>query len=160
MDSMQASGVFNLQVERVPTAAEHNKYRIQGLYDGLIPQSSQNDDADYFVMRDYHTAGRPPPDRQAYPDARIDRLGDAQRKELDLEKRSQILKDFQLLLAELMPAIPGRHQFTTFSFRWPWAHNLSFAGDNGGSPPTGQPVLGGHKIWLDPDMPNRNTGSL
>jgi hypothetical protein len=79
---------------------------------------------------------------------------------MDLEKRSQILKDFQILLAELMPAIPGRHQFTTFSFRWPWAHNLSFAGDNGSSPPTGQPVLGGQKIWLDPDMPNRNSGSL
>jgi ABC-type transport system substrate-binding protein len=159
MDSMQASGVFNLQVERVPTAAEHNRYRIQGLYDGLIPQSSQNDDADYFIMRDYHTAGRPAPDRQAYPDPRIDALGDAQRKELDLEKRSQILKDFQMLAAELMPAIPGRHQFTTFAFRWPWVHNLAFGG-NGGSPTDGQPILGGHLQWLDPEMPGRNTGGL
>jgi ABC-type transport system substrate-binding protein len=159
MDSMQASGVFNLQVERVPTAAEHNRYRIQGLYDGLIPQSSQDDDADYFVMRDYHTAGRPAPDRQAFPDPRIDALGDAQRKELDIAKRNQILKDFQILLAELMPAIPGRDQFTTFAFRWPWVHNLAF-GDNGGSPAEGQPVLGGWKQWLDPEMPGRNTGGL
>jgi peptide/nickel transport system substrate-binding protein len=159
MDSMQASGVFNLDVIRVPTAAEHNKYRIQGLYDGLIPQSSSSDDADYFVMRDYHTSGRPAPDRQAFPDPRIDALGDAQRKELDIAKRNEILKDFQRLLAELMPAVPGRHQFTTFSFRWPWVHNLAY-GNNGGSPADGQPILGGHKHWLDPEMPGRNSGSL
>jgi peptide/nickel transport system substrate-binding protein len=166
MDSLQATGTFNLNIHRVATAAEHNKYRIDGLYDGLIPQSGYSDDADYFVARDYHSKGRAAVGElpQAYPDARIDSLGDAQRLELDPAKRAEVLKDFQRLLAELMPAVPGRHLSTSFSFRWPWLHNTNHGTTAGSwtgtdSPPLGVPVPGGHLHWLDANMPNRNSGA-
>jgi ABC-type transport system substrate-binding protein len=167
MDSLQASGAFILDIERVPTAAEHNKYRIEGLFDGLIPQSGSTDDADYFVMREYHTDGRVGGrglQNQAYPDPRIDAIGEAQRSEIDRAKRNELLKDFQRLAAELMPAVPGRHLYTQFSFRWPWVHNLAYGTTvgnwpGGGSPADGQPVLGGHLHWLDKDMPRRDVGA-
>jgi ABC-type transport system substrate-binding protein len=106
----------------VPTAAEHNKYRVNGLYDGLVPQSGSSDDADYFVFRDYHSQGNPN-GRQAFPDPRIDQLGLAQKQELDLEKRRALLKEFQMFMAGWMATIPGRHLYTQFSFRWPWLRN-------------------------------------
>jgi peptide/nickel transport system substrate-binding protein len=167
IDSLQGAGTFALNITRVPTAAEHNKYRIEGLFDGLIPQSGSTDDADYFVMREYHTDGRVGGrglQNQAYPDPRIDAVGEAQRKELDIEKRAEILKEFQRIAAELMPAVPGRHLYTSFAFRWPWVHNLGWGTTSGnwtgsGSPIDGQPVSGGHLQWLDKDMPNRDTGA-
>jgi ABC-type transport system substrate-binding protein len=154
MDSLSATGVFKLEITRVNTRQEHNRYRIQGQYDGLIPLSGSSDDADYFVMRDYHSKGRVD-GPQAYPDPRVDALGEAQRQEVDIEKRRQILKDFQILVGELMPAVPGRHLYTNFTFRWPWLHNSAYG--EGGSPPAGNPIQGGHLHWLDKDMPNRDT---
>jgi peptide/nickel transport system substrate-binding protein len=158
MDSMEASGTVKLEVVRVPTGSEHNRYRIQGLYDGMIPQSGANEDADYFIMRDYHSSGAPAPSRQAFPDPRIDALGDRQRQAIDPEQRIQALKDFQMFMAEFMAAVPGRHLYTQFRFRWPWLHNLAYGAPTG-SPSTGQGILGGHLQWLDKDMPNRDTGA-
>jgi hypothetical protein len=68
------------------------------------------------------------------------------------------------LLADFMPAVPGRHLYTTFRFRWPWLHNAGFGdwGDPsaiGPSPANGWPIAKGHLQWLDANMPNRNSGS-
>ena len=128
--------------------------------DGFVAQSSTSEDADYFVYRDYHSLGRVGSEgieRVPYPDPRIDRVAEAQRREIDPAKRFQYLKDFQILAAELMPALPGRHLFTTFTFRWPWLHNAHFG--PGGSPPEGRPIAGSHWQWLSPDMPNRDRGA-
>jgi peptide/nickel transport system substrate-binding protein len=160
IDSMSRTGTVALDITRVPTAAEHNKYRVNGLYDGLVPQSGSSDDADYFVFRDYHSQGNPN-GRQAFPDPRIDQLGLAQRQELDLEKRRALLKEFQMFMAGWMATIPGRHLYTQFSFRWPWLRNNNYGTTYGnwvsqGSPPDGFPVQGGHLHWLDPEMPDRD----
>jgi peptide/nickel transport system substrate-binding protein len=160
MDSMERSGAIKLDVHRALSRQEHDKYRLEGQYDGIIPQGGSSQDADYFITRDYHSKGRLGTaglTNQAYPDPRIDAIGDAQRKELDIEKRFQLLKDFQHLAAELMPAVPGRHLYTEFSFRWPWLHNSNYG--PGGSPPGGREVWGGHLHWLDPAMPGRDRGS-
>ena len=166
MDSLAGAGTFALDIVRVASRAEHNKFRIEGRYDGLIPQSASSQDPDYFVMRDYHKGGRVGSrglQNQAYPDAEIDRLGDAQRAAMDPVERFEILREFQRVAAGLMPSVPGRHQFTTFSFRWPWVRNLGFGtgiGSNGsiGSPPPGRPVNGAHLHWLDEEMPRRADG--
>ena len=162
-DSLARSGIVDLKVHQVATAAEHDKYRIDGQYDGLIPQSGYTDDADYFISRDYHSKGRAAERElpQAYPDPRIDALGDAQRLALDPAERTEILKDIQRLLAELMPAVPGRHHFTEFEVRWPWMRNLGWGTVNGNwtqdeSLPLGVPVPGGHLHWLAQETPNRN----
>jgi hypothetical protein len=47
--------------------------------------------------------------------------------------------------------------YTTFSFRWPWLHNSTYANNNGGAGSIGGfPELGGHLHWLDETMPNRD----
>jgi hypothetical protein len=51
-----------------------------------------------------------------------------------------------------MPAIPFIDMYTSFSFRWPWLHNINWGSED----QTGRPVSGGHKQWLDADMPKRN----
>ena len=160
MDSLEKSGVIKLEVDRSTSRVEHNKYRVDGQYDGMVPQSSSSDDADYFVFRDYHSKGNPA-GRQAFPNPKIDKLADAQRRELNLTKRNELLQEFQRFMADWMPSVPGRHQYTTFSFRWPWLHNGNYGTTSGNwntnvSPPPGRPVLGGQKHWLDPEMPNRD----
>jgi len=155
IDSMQQSGVFKVNVVRSLNTVAHRNCRSLGQCDGLV-QSSTSEDADFIIYRDYHSEGNTEGE-QAYPDPRIDRVAEAQRKEMDVEKRFALLKEFQMLAAELMPTVPYVHQYTAFRFRWPWLHNSNFAGE--GSPPTGRPVLGGHKQWLDPQMPGRDKGA-
>jgi ABC-type transport system substrate-binding protein len=159
IDRLQASGVFKVNVQRSQNTVAHRECRSLGKCDGLV-QSSTSEDADHVIYRDYHSLGNTEGD-QAYPDPRIDRAAEAQRKEMDPAKRVQALKDFQMVAAELMPAIPYVHQYTTFSFRWPWLHNINRGmPGTGGTIPDGRPIAGGHLQWLDKDMPNRDRGAL
>jgi ABC-type transport system substrate-binding protein len=157
MDSFAATGAFKLEVERVATAAEYNKYRIDGLFDGLLGTTSGSGDydPDYHIFRDYHTEGIGK--GSAFPHAEIDRIGTASRRAVDIEERRGYLKEFQIFMAEWMAAIPGPHYFTQFSFTWPWLHNLNYGEQD--SPPSGRPILGGHRHWLDSAMPNRERGA-
>jgi peptide/nickel transport system substrate-binding protein len=157
MDSFAASGAFKLEVERVATAAEYNKYRIDGLFDGLLGTTSGSGDydPDYHIFRDYHTEGIGK--GSAFPHPEIDRIGTASRRAVDIEERRGYLKEFQIFMAEWMAAIPGPHYFTQFSFTWPWLHNLNYGEQD--SPPSGRPILGGHRHWLDSAMPNRERGA-
>jgi peptide/nickel transport system substrate-binding protein len=155
MDSLAAAGAFKLNPHFAQSETEQREYRTAGTtVDGLIAQSGSTGEADRFIFRDYHSQGNMPRGPQAFPDQRLDDLAVKQRSELDVEKRLQLLKDFQMLTAELMPTIPGRHLFTTLAFRWPWLHNLAYGST--GSPPQGRPVAGGHLQWLSPDMPDRD----
>jgi len=81
--------------------------------------------ADRTIYRDFHSEGNTAGD-QAFPDPRIDRVAEAQRREMDISKRIESLKEFQRIAGELMPVLPTIHQFTVFRFRWPWLHNSSF----------------------------------
>jgi ABC-type transport system substrate-binding protein len=157
IDNVSKAGTFNLDILRVASAPEYRKYQVDREMDGIhgTEQGSTND-VDYFIMRDYHSKGRAD-GRQAYAHAKIDELAAAQRRELDVEKRAAVLKEFQIFMAEWMPAIPGQHMFTTFQFRWPWLHNANYGEVT--SPPGGRPSWGGHLHWLDESMPNRETGA-
>jgi peptide/nickel transport system substrate-binding protein len=152
-DSLKRSGLFNVKEIQSANTVAHRECRSLGRCDGLV-QSSSSRDPDGVIYRDYHSQGNTEGE-QAYPDPRIDAIAEAQRKELDPQKRIQLLKDFQMLAGELMPAIPYIHDFTTYSFRWPWVHNI-----NHGSVNSGRPTAGGHLQWLDKDMPNRERGAL
>jgi ABC-type transport system substrate-binding protein len=154
IDSLNLAGTFKLQINGVRNANEYRDYRNTLKFDGLVTQVGATADVDYHINRVYHSAGNLPRGVPAYPDPRIDALATAQRRELDFEKRRQMIKDFQMLVAELFPTIPGRHSYTTFNFRWPWLHNSAYG--SAGSPPEGQPVAGGHLHWLSSDMPNRD----
>jgi hypothetical protein len=59
------------------------------------------------MYRDYHSRGRAP-DRQAFPDPRMDQLIEQQRRELDFNRRSAIWKEIQTYWAQKFAAVPGR----------------------------------------------------
>jgi ABC-type transport system substrate-binding protein len=149
VDQMNQSGVFKVKENIYTNSVQHRDCRSLGQCVGLV-QSSISDDVDY-VLRDQHKNGPRPGGEPAYPNAEYDRLADAYRREQDPGKRIQILKDIQLVQAGHFTTIPYIHQYTSFSFRWPWVHNL-----NHGEATSGNPVWGGHKQWLDADMPRRN----
>jgi peptide/nickel transport system substrate-binding protein len=158
IDRLQASGVFTVNVQRSQNTVAHRECRSLGRCDGLV-QSSTNEDVDHVIYRDYHSAGNTEGD-QAFPDPRIDRAAEAQRREMDPRKRVEFLKEFQMVAAEIMPAIPYVHQYTTFSFRWPWLHNINHGQPEIQGVSDGRPIWGGHRQWLDKDMPNRDRGAL
>ena len=160
IDRLQAAGTFKLEVVRSPNTVAHRNCRSLGQCDGFVSSGTGDDyDADRVIYRDYHSLGNTEGD-QAYPDPRIDRVAEAQRTELDVEKRIGLIKEFQYLAAELMPVVPFVHQYTTFRFRWPWVHNGHYGLQPSDQLTEGRPVAGAHKQWLDKDMPNRERGAI
>jgi hypothetical protein len=105
-------------------------------------------------MREYYSKGPRPGGEPAYASPKLDQIADAYRKETDAQKRIQLVKDMQMAAGEFFPTVPRPHTFTTFNFRWPWLHNTNH-GWNGTSL-DGRPIWGGHKQWLDANMPRRN----
>jgi ABC-type transport system substrate-binding protein len=162
LDSLGAAGTFTLKIHRSQTSTEHRRYRSLLEQDGIVAQSSTDEDADYFVYRDYHSLGRVGSEgieRIPFPYPEIDKVAEAQRREINPQKRFEHLKEFQSLAAKYMPAIPGRHQFTTFQFRWPWLRSFNNGQPVEASIPDGRPIWGGHKQWLAQEMPNRDKGA-
>jgi ABC-type transport system substrate-binding protein len=156
IDSLVASGTFKLDIVRSPNTVAHRNCRSLGQCDGFVSSGSGDDyDADRVLYRDYHSQGNTGGE-QAYPHPRIDRVAEAQRREFDVQKRIELIKEFQHLAAEIMPIVPFVHQYTTFRFRWPYVHNTHWGLQVAGELPEGRPVWGAHKQWLDKDMPNRD----
>jgi peptide/nickel transport system substrate-binding protein len=106
-------------------------------------------DMDYY-MRELTSAGARPDAEPAYPHPTLDRIAEEFRRTVDQERRIALVKEWQMFSAEWMSIIPAFDDYSTFSFQWPWLHNIN----NGMI--TGRPEWGGHKIWLDKDMPRRN----
>jgi ABC-type transport system substrate-binding protein len=149
MDSFKASGAFAPNVELVTSREKHNEWRISRTFSGIVPSSTSND-PDYFLYRDMGSKYHNQPEGPFHE--KTDAFIDAERRAIVFEERTKILKDIQVWLAEWMPIIPTTHQYTSFSFRWPWLRNFNW-GDGGTE---GYLAWGAHKQWLDPDMPNRN----
>lgn len=56
-------------------------------------------------------------------DPKVDSMIDAQRRELDADKRVGIIKDLQKYLATKMYTVPWPGQASTFTLYWPWISN-------------------------------------
>jgi ABC-type transport system substrate-binding protein len=56
-------------------------------------------------------------------DPQVDQMVEAQRRELDANKRATIIKDLQKHLATKMYAVPWPGQASGFSLYWPWVSN-------------------------------------
>jgi peptide/nickel transport system substrate-binding protein len=154
IDSLKGSGNFEPDVRLSANATAHREIRTELKVEGFVEQISSSGDADKLSYRTMHSLGNEPRSPHPFPDAKLDQLIIAQRQELDVARRWQLLKEIQIRAAEHMPYVPGRHLFTSFSFRWPWLHNIGWGGT--GSPPEGRPSLGGHLHWLSADMPSRD----
>jgi peptide/nickel transport system substrate-binding protein len=153
IDSLNKSGLFRIKVNTSANTVVHRECRSVGNCVGIV-QSSINEDPDY-ILRKYHTNGARPGADSAYPHPRLDSIADTYRRELDAQKRIALIKEMQTVAAEHMPVVPYIHQYTSFTFRWPWLHNLSH-GDLSVQGLEGRPALGGHLHWLDKDTPRRN----
>jgi hypothetical protein len=87
----------------------------------------------------------------------MDAMIEAQRREIDFTKRAQIIKDIQMYASQKFYLNPGRSLYTSFSFRWPWLHNSTYAQNRYASElGAAVPEQGGHLHWLDAAMPNRD----
>jgi ABC-type transport system substrate-binding protein len=157
IDSLKESGVFRLDVRALAANDFRVTINVDGKYDGTQQESgASGNDIDYVMFRDYHSSRV---GGVAFPDAKVDQLCDAQRREPDFQKRIALLKELQLYLAQKMYMIPGRDLYTTLYFRWPWLHNTGWGGISSaatGRSSQGSPDLGSHLHWLDKDMPNRD----
>jgi ABC-type transport system substrate-binding protein len=89
IDRLQASRNFNVNVIRSQNTVAHRECRSLGRCDGLV-QSSTSEDADHVIYRDFHSAGNTEGE-QAYPDPRIDRIAELQRREMNPDKRVEYL---------------------------------------------------------------------
>jgi ABC-type transport system substrate-binding protein len=147
MDSLNASGLFGLKVHRSSNSTEHRQYRSLGQMEGIAAESGSGEyDADYFLFEDYHSQGVPKTELPLpYIDPRMERIAEAQRREIDIERRYALLKEWQLLAAEIMPSVPGRDLYNIFWFRWPWLRNFNW-GESSITPRRRTPALG----WPSP----------
>jgi ABC-type transport system substrate-binding protein len=152
IDSLNRSGLFKVTQTKSVNTVEHRNCRSLRQCVGIVT-SSTNEDADY-ALREYFSKGPRPGGEPAYPSPNLDRLAEAYRREQDLQRRIALLKEVQQAAGEFFPTVPRPHQFTSFTFRWPWLRNTNH-GWNGVSL-DGRPIWGGYKQWLASDMPRRN----
>lgn len=141
---MENSGVvrFELREYRTSTDYLNNVVRSNNFKGMSFLQSGGGDtDADYHLTRQFHSRGT----ATAYSSPEMDRLIEAQRRERDILKRAEVIKDIQKLAATQWPVGPGSHRHAPFRLEWPWLRNASYP-----------QVSWGHKRWLDPAMPRRD----
>ncbi len=142
IDQWQKSGLFKINLQRVPAQQWTARYLIEFNYAGIIPDSLHGGDMDYFLYNMYHSQGT---QRGPWYDARLDALIVAQRREIDINRRNDIIKDIQrYLAAKFYNLVPANGEIPTYSAQWPWVRNLAYSGTDG------------HRWWLAPDMPRRS----
>lgn len=139
VDQWQKSGLFKINLQRLPTQ-QWTRYVVEYNFSGILPASVANGDFDFFIYNHYHSKGW-----NSWPDARVDALIEAQRREMDVNRRNEIIKEFQRYIAtKFYSMIPADGQLPAFTAQWPWVRNLGYSGTDG------------HLWWLAPDMPRRN----
>jgi ABC-type transport system substrate-binding protein len=148
IDSINQSGVFKVAAVGQANTVQERNCRSLRQCDALIRTGNSEYDMDYFFRE--QTFGARDGGDPSYPNPELNRLAEAFRKEIDFERRVQIVKDYQKVQAEYMSMIPATHEYTVFTFRYPYLHNV------GNGDAEGYPYLGGHQQWLDPKMPRRN----
>jgi ABC-type transport system substrate-binding protein len=155
VDSLKQAGTVNLTPVVSNNAREFRDRRAFLLADGLVAETTNQNEIDQILYREYHTLGNEGRSDQPFPTPELDALILKQRAALNVEDRWSTLKELQRKLAAHFPLIPGQDDFTTLSFRWPWLHNIGY-GATGELLPAGRVPQGGHLQWLDKNMPNRD----
>ncbi|MPZ48084.1 MAG: hypothetical protein GEU75_02020 [Dehalococcoidia bacterium] len=148
IDSINQSGVFRVKAIAEANRVQERNCRSLRQCNAMIRTSGSEYDMDYF-MREQTYGAREGGD-PVYPNPALNSLADKFRQEIDFEKRVAIVKDYQKAQAEFFSMIPATHEYTVFTFRQPWLHNV------GNPVAEGYPYFGGHQQWLSQDMPRRN----
>lgn len=146
MDELQKAGVLRLKPVEVPGDVVVNKIYVNNDFKGVMPGLAAGGGLDFYLYNFYYyndgdkatTGGHPFLD----PDLRA--LVVKQRQEMDVKKRIEVLKDIQRYLAKKFYIVPTDGNYGSFTFYWPWVHNIGFA----------EPY-DSWKRWLDASMPKR-----
>lgn len=126
---LEDGGQFKLQQINPDYQTEYlpKIYYGKGDFKGIaVGASTEYPDVDGYMFAYYHTQG--PRQKVAFMaqggDAKSDGLIEAQRKELDFNKRIAIIKEWQSYMATKFLMVPFPGQATTYSLYWPWIGNV------------------------------------
>jgi ABC-type transport system substrate-binding protein len=130
-EMLHEGNLFELSINSVPTNDFNvNYFNGGGLYEGLVLSQGPgvSGDIDNHITVRFNVTAAPPQCllREVYPwYEETQRLIDAQRKELDDDKRLDILTDLQKEMASTMPAVPWPGIANGFNLAWPWMGNFN-----------------------------------
>jgi ABC-type transport system substrate-binding protein len=158
IDSLNQSGNFNANVK-----GEGNRQVARDCYslrecEGIMSTGNGEYFMDYF-LREQYSGGVREGGSILYPDPEIDRIADAYRQALDTETQIALIKEYQMFQAGYFSMIPILAEFTEFTFRYPWMHNIAWGAgwsETMSNLDNQRETWGSHKVWLAQDMPNRN----
>jgi peptide/nickel transport system substrate-binding protein len=158
IDSMNQSGNFTVNAK-----GEGNRNAARDCYSlrkcaGIMSTGNGEYFMDYF-LREQHSGGNRDGGAILYPDPEIDRIADAYRKAVDVEDQIALIQEYQKFQAGYFSMIPILHEFTAFTFRYPWMHNIAWgtgSSETLSNLDNQRATWGAHKVWLASDMPNRN----
>lgn len=143
-DELTKSGVLRMKLEAVPAAEVVNRVYVENDIEGMLANLPAGGGLDFYLKNFYSTG---PGNTQPFKDETLGAMVDKQSREMDTNRRIEILKDIQRYLAKEFYIVPADGNFGSFSFNWPWLHNIIY------NTPFG---VQAHKLWLDPNMPRRN----
>lgn len=139
-DAWQRTGLVKLNRKQVPNVEFSDQILLQSNFTGIArPNPVGGNDPDAQWIRQWHSTG----ESTVWKDPKVDDIIMRQRRETDMQKRIEILKEFQRYAAETFYQFPGNGLIGSFGFWWDWLRNSNY------------PVTMVHKHWLAPDMPRR-----
>ncbi len=125
---MRDSGLFKLKTNNPDYKTDYvpRYYYAKGDFKGIaLGATTQFPEIDQYLFAYFHsTGGR---EKSTFmgknPDTKSDQMIDAQRKETDPAKRTQIIHDWQKYAATWMPQILWPGVASSFGLTWPWYSN-------------------------------------
>jgi peptide/nickel transport system substrate-binding protein len=114
---------FGIQITNRPMQfSEWTTLVLEDKFDAMLTGSSQRDEADEYYYAVYHTKGAR--NDTNLSDPKIDQMCEAQQKEINPEKRNQLLRDLSLALLE-QPAWIPLYTSLAYDFEQPQIRGLS-----------------------------------
>jgi ABC-type transport system substrate-binding protein len=125
---MRDSNLFKLKLVNPDYKTDYvpNYYYAKGNFKGVaMGATTAFPEIDQYIFAYFHsTGGR---EKSTFmgknPDTKSDQMIEAQRKEADPTKRTQIIQDWQKYAATWMPQVLFPGQANSFSLTWPWYGN-------------------------------------
>jgi ABC-type transport system substrate-binding protein len=146
-DLWNQSGLFRMRVNRIPYADFLPNYIRGKEFKGIIVQAPDFTyaEVDGELFNWFHSRGPrlkvPGLPGQPAIDPKVDEFVERQRVELDDNKRTQIIHDYQRYMAEKMWTVPGDGVTAGFAFQQPWYRNTAHAA---------------YRHWIAADAPRRD----
>jgi ABC-type transport system substrate-binding protein len=153
-DAFNNSGLFRIKETQVPNNAMTPYYQTNE-YTGFIgPVVASGGSPDTHMARFYHETQATHAFRG---DPKMMDILARYRQEFDYEARIEILHEFQRYAGEVFYHLPCEGGWGSFSFYWPWVHNITAGGiPHAYGSGVGVNYQREHLQWLDADMPKRN----